>query len=91
MKVVRTCYPAPNMNAFSERWVRSIKSECLAKMIFFGTASLERSIRNFVEHYHTERPHQSLGKAGSSRWLPRPAALRLIAPRTPRPSAVGSI
>lgn len=48
------------MNAFAERWVRSIKYECLNKMIFFGTAMLDRATREFVAHYHQERPHQSL-------------------------------
>ena len=48
------------MNAFAERWVRSIKHECLNKMIFFGPAQLERAIREYVTHYHEERPHQSL-------------------------------
>ena len=49
------------MNAFAERWVLSIKSECVDKMIFFGSRSLERELREFVAHYHAERPHQSLG------------------------------
>ena len=48
------------MNAHAERFVRSIKSECLDWMIFVGSASLERAIREFVEHYHDERPHQGL-------------------------------
>jgi len=58
--VVRTSFQAPDMNAFAERWVRSIKHECLSKMIFFGPAMLERSIREYVIHYNRERPHQSL-------------------------------
>ena len=60
VEVVRTSFQAPNMNAFAERWVRSIKSECLNKMILFGPAMLERAIRDYVAHYHQERPHQSL-------------------------------
>ena len=52
---------SPNLNAFAERFVRSIKSECLSKMIFFGQASLDRAIRQFVEHYHAERNHQGVG------------------------------
>ena len=61
VRVVLTSYQAPNMNSFSERWVRSIKSECLDRMILFGTGSLERAIRSFVGHYHEERSHQGLG------------------------------
>jgi putative transposase len=60
VRITRTAYQAPNMNAHAERFVRSIKSECLDRMIFVGSASLERSIREFVEHYHAERPYQGL-------------------------------
>jgi putative transposase len=52
---------SPNLNAFAERWVRSIKSECLAKLILFGEASLRRAVTQFIEHYHLERPHQGKG------------------------------
>jgi len=49
---------SPNLNAFAERWVRSIKSECLSKLILFGEDSLRRAVTQFMEHYHLERPHQ---------------------------------
>src|SRR3954452_19305242 len=52
---------SPNLNAFAERWVRSIKNECLSKLILFGEASLRRAVTQFIQHYHLERPHQ--GKA----------------------------
>jgi transposase InsO family protein len=48
----------PNLNAFAERFVRSIKEECLDHLILFGEASLQRACDQFVEHYHQERPHQ---------------------------------
>ena len=51
---------SPNLNAWVERFVRSIKEECLDRMIFFGEKSLRRAIREFVEHYHRERNHQGL-------------------------------
>jgi putative transposase len=51
---------SPNLNAFAERFVRSIKSECLNRMIFFGQASLRHAIAHFMAHYHTERNHQGL-------------------------------
>jgi len=51
---------APNCNAFAERFVRSIKYECLNKMIFFGIGSLQRAIRSYLEHYHRESNHQGL-------------------------------
>ncbi|MEZ6184142.1 MAG: integrase core domain-containing protein [Planctomycetota bacterium] len=45
----------------TERFVRSIKEECLSKLIPLGEAHLRRAIREFVEHYHAERNHQGLG------------------------------
>ncbi len=61
VKVVRTAIQAPNMNAFAERWVRSIKSECLNRMIIVGDRSLVRIVSSYVEHYNLERPHQGIG------------------------------
>src|SRR5260370_7842442 len=52
---------SPNLNAFAERWVRSVKSECLSHFILFGEGSLRRALKNLREHYHGERNHQ--GKA----------------------------
>jgi len=48
-------------NAFAERWVKSVKTECLDKMILFGQGHLERALREYVAHYHSDRPHQGLG------------------------------
>ena len=52
---------SPNLNAFAERWVRSVKQECLSKLILFGEASLRRALSEFVEHFHVERNHQGKG------------------------------
>ena len=49
---------SPNLNAFAERWVRSVKQECLSKLILFGEDSLKRALTEFVEHFHGERNHQ---------------------------------
>ena len=49
---------SPNLNAHAERWVRSIKEECLSKLILFGENSLRRAVSEFLEHYHQERNHQ---------------------------------
>ena len=50
-------------NAYAERWVRSVKEECLSRLIFFGVRSLRTAIENYLLHYHHERTHQSLGNA----------------------------
>jgi transposase InsO family protein len=52
---------SPNLNAYAERFVRSIKEGCLERMIFFGESSLRKGIQEFVLHYHSERNHQGLG------------------------------
>ena len=49
---------SPNLNAYAERWVRSVKEECLAKLILFGEGSLRRALSEFSEYYHAERNHQ---------------------------------
>ena len=58
---VRCPVRAPNCNAFAERFVRSVKSECLDRMILFGERSLRRVLNEYIAHYHTERNHQGLG------------------------------
>ncbi|MFT7541694.1 MAG: putative transposase [Gammaproteobacteria bacterium] len=59
--VVLTPPKAPNCNAYAERLVLSIKSECLGRMIFFGEASLRRAATEFGSHYNEQRPHQGIG------------------------------
>ena len=51
---------SPNLNAHLERFMKSIKSECLEKMIFFGDHSLRRAVKEYLAHYHVERNHQGL-------------------------------
>jgi hypothetical protein len=51
---------SPNLNAYAERFVRTIKESCLERMILFGEESLRRAIQEFVVHYHRERNHQGL-------------------------------
>ena len=79
VEAVRTPPRSPNCNAYAERFVRSIKEECLGRMIFFGEASLRRALREYVEHYNAERPHQGLGNRVVDRSpLPRSTSLRLV-------------
>ena len=62
IEIVNTAIQAPNMNAFAERWVLSVKSECLSRMILFGVQSLRRALMDYCDHYKAERPHQGIGK-----------------------------
>ena len=58
---VRLPARSPNLNAYAERFVRSIKSECTERVIFFGERSLRHAIDEYIEHYNEERPHQGIG------------------------------
>jgi len=60
IRVVQTPYRAPNANAYAERFVRSIKEECLDPLIPFGERHHRRAVAEFVAHYHRERNHQGL-------------------------------
>ena len=78
VKCLRLPARSPNLNAFAERWVRSVKSECLSHFILFGEGSLRRALKNFCEHYHEERNHQ-----GKNNVLLFPAPVRLEPGRRP--------
>jgi hypothetical protein len=60
-KVILLPPRSPNLNAEIERYMRTLKSECLSKLIFFGERSLGRALKEFNTHYHKERNHQGLG------------------------------
>lgn len=60
VKSVRLPPRSPNLNAFAERFVLSIKSQCLDRMVFVGERHLRRAIDEYMWHYHLERPHQGL-------------------------------
>jgi transposase InsO family protein len=58
VKTVKLPAKSPNLNAFAERWVLSVKNECLSKLILFGEAALRRCLTSYLAHYHGERNHQ---------------------------------
>ena len=68
------------MNAFAERWVRSVKEEALSKLILFGEASLRRVLSEYLVHFHRERNHQGKGNV-----------LLFPQPRQSAPSSVRSV
>src|SRR6516225_658999 len=72
VKCLRLPPHSPNWNAFAERWVRSVKEECLSHLILFGERSLRKALLQFQEHYHAERNHQ-----GKNNVLLLPAPARL--------------
>ncbi len=60
VKPLRLPPRSPNLNAFAERFVRTIKEECLDQLILIGEGSLRRAVAQFCEHYHAARNHQGL-------------------------------
>jgi len=63
VKSVRLPARSPNLNAFAERWVKTVKDECVSKLMLVGEGSLRRAVEEFLKHYHEERNHQ--GKANA--------------------------
>ena len=63
VKVLRLPAKSPNLNAFAERFVLSVKTECLNRMVPLGEAHLRRAVTEFVQHYHQERNHQGIDNA----------------------------
>ena len=61
VRIIQTPFRAPNCNAYAERFVRSIKEECLERVILLGERHLRCTIAEFVTHDHSERNHQGIG------------------------------
>ncbi len=59
--VLITPVHAPNANAYAERWIRTVRAECLDWLLITGRGQLEQVLRVYVEHYNGHRPHRSLG------------------------------
>ena len=78
VEAVRLPPRSPNLNAYAERFVRTIKESCLDRMILVGEASLRRALCEFANHYHHERNHQGLDN-------------RLIVPLATQPHRDGRI
>ena len=75
VKPLRLPARSPNLNAYSERWVKSVENECLSKLILFGEISLRRALREYLLHYHAERNHQ-----GKDNVLLFPTATKAVKP-----------
>lgn len=60
MRIIRTPLRAPNANAHVERWVGSLRRECLDRLLILGRRQLEHVLRVYVRHHNTCRPHRAL-------------------------------
>jgi transposase InsO family protein len=62
-QVLRTPIRAPKANAHAERWIRTVRAECLDWTLVFGRRHLQRLLRGYIRHYNQQRPHRSLALA----------------------------
>jgi putative transposase len=76
VKVLRTPVRAPRANAYAERWIRTVRTECLDWLLILNLTHLERVVRVYVRHYNHHRPHRGLA-------LATPAGRRQLAPTAP--------
>ena len=60
IKVIRTPAQAPNANAFAERWVRTVRADCLDRILILGRRHLEHALHGYRRHYNEHRPHRAL-------------------------------
>ena len=70
VEIVDILYQAPNANAFAERWVRSVREECLDKMIILNERHLRRVLHEYTGYYNDRHPHQGLEQNSPVGMLP---------------------
>jgi putative transposase len=89
IRTLKLPYRSPNLNAFSERFVRTVKEQCLSRMLVTSEEALRKALREFTEHYHHERPHQGIGNVIP---LPRPGdCVGSVSGRVRKESRLGSL
>ena len=60
IRVIKTPVRSPRANAYADRWVRTVRTECLDRMLILGHRHLERVLREYVCHYNYQRPHRGI-------------------------------
>ncbi len=70
IRVIKTPVGVPVANAYAERWIATVRRECLDRMVILGPAQLRLVLETYVEHYNTHRPHRALDQAAPLRPAP---------------------
>ena len=74
IRIVKTPVRSPQANAIAERFVRTIRTECLDWLLILNRRHLERVLRVFVDHYNTQRPHRALAQRSPEPGMPPPTS-----------------
>jgi transposase len=92
IRVIRTPIQAPNANAHAERWVRTVRHECLDRILTFSRTQLEHVLRIYVDHYNRHRPHRALQlQPPNGTQRPATAELEVSAKRVRRKELLGGL
>ena len=91
VRVIRTPIRAPRANAFAERFVRTVRSECLDHVLVYGRRHLERVLRVYVAHYTEQRPHRGLDLATPRAGCPLPTPQTRRGRRVMRGDVLGGL
>ncbi len=86
IEIVRTPYRAPNANAFAERWVRTVREECLDHLLIIGGGHLRRVLLEYISYYNHHRAHQGIGQQ-----IPVPLVSPLMPAIETGPRLVGTV
>jgi len=92
IRIIRTPIRAPRANAFAERFVGTVRRECLDRMLIFGRRHLEAVVHEYIDHYNGHRPHRSLGQLPPQPKAVAPAVLKKVDPsRLKRTDRIGGV
>lgn len=84
IEILRSPPQAPRANAYAERWVRTVRRECLDRMLIYNPRHLLAVLSEFVTHYNEHRPHQSRHQRPPNATDTGPAVVDLASARTSR-------
>jgi len=91
IRIVRTPPQAPRANAYAERWVRSVRRECLDRTLIHGERHLLATLRTYVAHYNDHRPHQGRNQLPPNTDQAPAPPLDLAAARVKRRTILGGL